>query len=505
MPLTPAFVPSVVSGAPSVELPSERDDRAAVPRGLLAGFVVAAFLGLLTANGLLTAASILVLGLLVLLLWRPGEPPVLLFATGYQWVQVTAKVLHADVLGLPISEMSESSSIEMATWLSLAGLLVLAFGMWAVVRRIAPQGERLAELSTDLSPSRAFWLWVPATLLTAALANVIWSLGGFMQFARVLMVLKWGFYFMLAYLVSVRKEGYLFLAIAFVVEFVQGIGFFSGFKDVIFVTLLAVLAARVHLSGRTVGFGLALVLALFVMGSTWTVVKPAFRGQTEDNSEQVLTGNKSDQLTTLTRLIGNLQPQDLVLGLDPMIRRLAYTDFFAYTMDFVPRYRDYGRGEIWGTTLRHVAMPRLFFPDKPVLPSDSELTMAWTGRYMASDNEGTSISIGYMGESYADFGPLGMFGPILLLGLAWGGAYAAFMRRSRTPLVSLALLTVILMNAYQFEMASIKLVGGVLMQFMVLILFSRYFGSRVDEWLRESKGTAEDVAGVDYVALAGSR
>src|SRR5438067_11835823 len=71
--------------------------------GLALGFsyaaAIGAVVGYLTPNPLLTSASILVLLLLLKLLWRAGEPPVLLFAASFQWIQITTRIFNADLHG----------------------------------------------------------------------------------------------------------------------------------------------------------------------------------------------------------------------------------------------------------------------------------------------------------------------------------------------------------------------------------------------------------------------
>ena len=53
----------------------------------------------------------------------------------------------------------------------------------------------------------------------------------------------------------------------------------------------------------------------------------------------------------------------------------------------------------------------------------------YTGSRVAGTEEGTSIGIGYMAESYIDFGPIYMFVPILLLGVFYGLIYRYFIAR----------------------------------------------------------------------------
>lgn len=517
MPLSPAFFPAPADALrdPTTEGTDPTTSEAAqslfadLPGSLLAMIGVLAVLGLLTTNGLLTAASLLVLGVAIVLLWRPGEPPVLLFAVGYQWAQVTAKVFHADLFGVPIEAISASqASIRLATWLSLLGLVVLAAGMRLGLRKLPIQGKRLGIGAADFSISRAFWLYAGAAVVSTVVLAFAWSIGSLTQILLGLADLKWAAFFVLAYLVFQRREGFLFLAVAFGIELVQGVGFFSDFKTVFFVTLLAAFATRVRLTFGTVLGGTAVLALLLVMGAAWTVVKPEFRSAiSEGAGAQNTAESQGEMVSRLGGMLLSLTGRDLKEGLHPFLQRVAYTDFFALAIDYVPAYRPYGRGELWGTAVKHVLQPRLLFPDKPRLLSDSEVTMAWTGQFLASDAEGTSISIGYMGEAYADFGRVGMFGVVLIIGIAWGLIYAYFVRRANVPLIGLSFALTILLSAYVFEVASIKLVGGVGMKFIVAALLYRFVEPRVAAWLQGGvpEGEAAVATGTDYVAQAGAR
>jgi len=64
------------------------------------------FLGLFSPNPGLTISAMLLLAWFFLLLWRPGEPPILLLALGFQWLQVVTKVFNADLLGVPVNELN---------------------------------------------------------------------------------------------------------------------------------------------------------------------------------------------------------------------------------------------------------------------------------------------------------------------------------------------------------------------------------------------------------------
>src|SRR6266487_2267847 len=92
-----------------------------------------AALGTLSVNPVLTPFAILMLPVVASLLWIRGEPPVLLFACGMQWLQASVAVFYTDFYGLTLNAMQGGAELIKATWLSLIGVLVLAIGMRAAL------------------------------------------------------------------------------------------------------------------------------------------------------------------------------------------------------------------------------------------------------------------------------------------------------------------------------------------------------------------------------------
>jgi hypothetical protein len=90
--------------------------------------------------------------------------------------------------------------------------------------------------------------------------------------------------------------------------------------------------------------------------------------------------------------------------------------------------------------------------------------------------------MGYMAESYVDFGRYWMFVPILLLGMLWGAMYAYFIRRSAIYPVGVALSTALLINASQVEIAEVKLLGGMVMKFLVFAVLLRFVIPKAYRW-----------------------
>ena len=85
----------------------------------------------------------------------------------------------------------------------------------------------------------------------------------------------------------------------------------------------------------------------------------------------------------------------------------------------------------------------------------------YTGSRVAGTESDTSIGIGYMAESYIDFGPIYMFTPILLLGVFYGLIYRYFIARKTFRTLGFALGTALLLTVHQdFGASNAKIVGG---------------------------------------------
>src|SRR5690349_4519349 len=124
---------ATVSGAIAGRVPVSRG---ALPLPVYVGVIIAVLFATLSSNPLLTVGSIIALLLIAVLLWRPGEPPVLIFAAGYQWIQVTMLVFIADYDGVSVLARSASPQIDKAIWLGLVGLVVLSAGIRMGVRHL---------------------------------------------------------------------------------------------------------------------------------------------------------------------------------------------------------------------------------------------------------------------------------------------------------------------------------------------------------------------------------
>lgn len=434
---------------------------------------VLALVGLLTPNPLLTAASIGCVGVFVRLLWIPGEPPAMLFAVLYQWISVVAEVFQADWEGVDINAVAQyAPTLETTIWLSLIGLTVLSIGL-RLGRGRMPTGvlRRVDREQTIISIPKVARLYAVAYAFSIAYPVLIRILPPGRQIFLAATDVRWVFFFILTYLVFAKKSQWKYFWIPFAIEFIGGIGFFSGFKTVFFFTFIAVLFSdTVRVTFRSAALGGALAIVLLGFGLLWTNVKGDFRTfLSQGTSTQSVRVSEAAKYRKFVDLVGEVDAEDLSQSFEPMLERLAYVDIFSAAVDYVPDQRPHTGGEIWGNALSHIFQPRIFFPGKPPLINDAVRTNRYTG--LSFTTKGTSVSMGYMADSYIDFGPYFMYIPVLLLGLLWGKMYRFFVFRSSLVLLGMGMGTVVMVQASKFGMEAVKLIGSTVMIFLVFVSF----------------------------------
>jgi hypothetical protein len=154
--------------------------------------------------------------------------------------------------------------------------------------------------------------------------------------------------------------------------------------------------------------------------------------------------------------------------------RLGYVNFFAAVLKRVPRVLPHEEGGLWWDAVIRPFMPRMFFPEKTNI-EDSQRTQYYTGLKVAGKERGTSISIGYMGESYIDFGKVGMMLPVFTLGLLLGGVYRWMLTQNySSKALGMGMATATLYCAAPMETSITKLMGGLAVVILVSWLTIRF-------------------------------
>ena len=436
------------------------------------GLFIAA-LGVATPNPVLTLAD----GLVFAFLWWAalGDPvkTVMACMLSAQWAQASAKLWLGDVLGISLQEpysqaITASNRFEVtdhtaqATALALAAIAALSLG----ARVLAPKVRLTSEDFLRFDPLRLAFFYFPLLLISLAagpyfggsLAQLVGAFGALRFAPLVLLIGVWHY--------GGRGAG-LVLALVFMTEVAVGVlGFFSGWKSI----FILVGVALVSLAGSSLRRSLVPLAAIFscliLFGTVWTIIKPSYRqALNAGTGQQVVLLSPEQQGAALSHEVTRVGVGDLSEGFVDLLMRISYVDYTADVLDNVPSHEQYQEGRLWGEAIGQVLAPRFLFPNKPSLPSDSERTMQYTGRYMASGEQGTSISIGYVGESYIDFGVIGALAVSFLLGLVYSAGarlLVSFGRAGgRDSAIAFALVISFLWPVQEFEMSNVKLVGAI--------------------------------------------
>jgi len=443
--------------------------------------VVAVALALFTANPLLTIVAVCVLPLLARLTWLRSEPPILFFAVSIQWLQVSTAVFYANLQGRVLGSSPDPHEMEQAFWLAMIGLVVLAVGMRMAAGRNWG-GIRADYQEIDIqkySISKIWRIYLALFVMANILTEYLWHFMPLRSISLALLALRWVAYFSLVYVSMVAGKGIRqpVLLIAIVLEVVLGFaGFFSGYRTPLMIFLIAFLASKARLSNRDMLPAIAIIAIIVFLSVIWTAIKPEYRRfLNQGTHQQVVSVSLSNSLLKASNLALEIKGVDVGIAAEQLLSRIAYIKYFAYAIDYVPRVKEHELGGLWFAAFKHIAMPRLLFTDKAELQSDSELTMQYTGLRMASAKQGTSISMGYMAESYIDFGVPLMFVPIFLLGCLWGGMYRYFIATTTIQFMGYGFAMIVLMGAAQLEIHAVKLLGGVLTNFIVFALFNHFY------------------------------
>ena len=463
-------------------------DSLAVATGLIC--LPVAFLG---PNIMLGVYAALILAIGIALLWRPAEPPILMFIFLYQWTQAAAGPLYGNLLGIEVNELADNlGEHNLACWLELTGVLFLAIGM-----RLA-----IGQPNTDLNGSMrsfvdqrplGFWfrIYLAASVFGALCATFAYSAGGLVQPLLSLAQIKWAAYVLLTFatFASPGKPKSIWAAVT-LFEFLLSIGgFFSSFKDIFFYAILGLLGSGFKIRPISVALIGVFGAILMSLGVIWTSVKIDYRDFVNGGSgEQVVSISYEERIEYLGKLLGDLDGPALSDGLDTFAHRVMYFEFFGAAIGNVPKNVPHTGGAIWGRAVLSAFMPRLIFSDKAAV-HDSELTRQYTGIRVTSYEQGASISMGYMAEAYIDFGAILMFVPILLFGAGLGLIYRWLTTRpGRDAVIGAALSTFTLMQANAIETSILKAIPAVLLCVVACMIVFKFIAPLV--WGVERKPVA---------------
>lgn len=445
--------------------------------------VLMALAALLGFNRVLGVGAVLVLGLGLGLLWRPGLSPVFAAIFVYQWLQVSTKIAIANASGVSVEDVNPfSGDISLAIALSLAGLVCFALGIASGLgREVLAGGKAFSGREGERTPQ--FWLkwYLLASCVAFGAMYLAARMPGLSQPLLALASLKWAFFWMYTDAAFRRPQRNIWIwALAFTFELGLGLGhYFSTFKVALFFAAFGLLSSGIRLTpSRRIGLAVLGILTL-CLAIVWTAVKNDQRSFLSGGEQaQVVTVGAIEGLSNFIELSGQLDVDALSDAAIGLAQRLSYVDFFGRVLTMVPEQIPHEWGALWRDAVSRPFMPRLFFPEKSVL-DDSERTRYYTSLAVSGVEEGTSISLGYMAESYIDFGPWLMMVPIAALGWMLGRFYRGFMGlRCSNRLMLASLASVAVFQAAYFETSISKLFATLVVSMLASWMVARWLVPR---------------------------
>jgi hypothetical protein len=445
--------------------------------------VVTPLAALVSSNAELWIAGGLALMIAVWLLGKPTVFPGLLWVLGMNWLPIMADVLHADLSGYVLRDGSLGPDRTEAIAASLCALATLAAGMrlglTVAGRAMAARLQAAVEVEQiNLNGAlAAFFISYP---LVTGLTWLAYSLPGLTQPLLAFVSLKFVFLYFIAAAVFQTGRGYLWLTVVLMFEIVSGLtGFFSSFKEPIFIILLAAIANRHKLNASVWIFGLVAFALMAWVSLLWTAIKPEYRFWVSGYTGTQTVARPLDERIAYIAQRFLSDTIDYEAAYLKLLRRVGYTEYYGRIL----ARRDAGLIQdvpnMYAAAALHVMTPRVLFPDKAAL-NDSAITTLLTGQEIGAN---TSISVGYMAEAHVDFGFPGMLVPVLLIGSMLGAAAAYFMSRNAPLIVRQGFTTISTFSAFAYEANIDKALGGFLVTFIGLALALKFGYPVLKKWL----------------------
>ena len=408
----------------------------------------------------------------------PTMPAPVGFFLFWQWLQTFTRVIVGQVDGEPMARSLFGPAVEDAYWFMMASIIVLALAFRAVLGRTWPPTERDWTAHLRWRPVDAFLVYLASVGLTIVSAYSINVVPALYQQFDTLAKFKFAALYLLFGLVLSLGRGYGFVLAAVGLEIAMGFtGLLGEFRGAFIVLVVAAIGIRLRMTPLLLASGSAMLVLLLVLGLFWTAVKTDYRNfATGSDESQAIAVDFQDRLGFIGQRAATVSDIDWNDASYALLVRLAYVDIFGSVVGVMnARVEDTSMRQ-WGEAWSHVFQPRFLFPDKAIL-SDTEVYLRLT---RADPTEmvrlSTSISVGYMGENYADLGFPKMLLGIFAIGIMMAAVVRYFMATALPWLVREAtVMAFIVTTGYNgVEVSLPKIFGATVMFFAVYAIAVRF-------------------------------
>lgn len=449
-------------------------------------YLLSIFLILTSSEPFLVLFSFGVLFVIWKFFWRKNEPKPIFFGLLLFWLSVVIKLFYLDLFKLSFREFSSSPRIVETAYIAMFSLLVFSMG----IKALLPKEQTALPLEVEAfafqyDEKKVFIVYVISFLIKTFLNNNLFSFFGFGEVFHALSLLRDSFIFILIYIyyrkTNSLKVPLLLLSGEVLLSFFS---FFSSFKDIIFSFSVSFLYFPLKFTLKqtiagVIGVGFTLYLLL-----TWQAVKSEYRKFLNGGEKsQAVVVQRKDALNKFYELAlnANLFDSEMWYG---SIDRLSYIEFFSQATDNVPKIIPFENGRIWKDNITHVLVPRYLKPNKKVI-NDSEMINKYCTTKVAGAEVGVSFSLGFLAESYIDFGYVLMFIPVFLLGMFFGFIYKIILRYSKSHMWACAFVAPLWVYFSCNGTPGAKILGWLIMYLLIFFLFNKYAVKRIDKYMRE--------------------
>jgi hypothetical protein len=386
--------------------------------GLVAGVVTGDWL---------TGVSVMTLMICIRLVSTNDGLFVLPIALAFHWMQGNVGLIYLGLTGREVTAVYDSDWRPMVM-IALGCCLALAAGIrLGLLVKKAPD-------PTQPRPGFAFsfgllvTVYVITVFLEGTLATIAPDYPSLRQIITTFDSARLGVLFLILRRLCAPPPRFGILALVVAIEIVLGItGFFAGFREPIVLAVLAVLEVFDRRSGKH-WMALAVAsVAICALGVLWMGIRTDYRRQYVEMDQ--FSGSRNARITRVEDLTTTFMRNDtdsLLKTTDQLVDRMWTIYYPALALQRVPSVLPHTDGQIIGAALLHIVTPRVFFPNKGELPSDSDEVRKYANVAVAGREVNTSIAFGYSAESYIDFGLPWMFLPILAFGVFVGACYTVF-------------------------------------------------------------------------------
>ena len=443
-------------------------------------------------NGIVLFVGMIIFFLLINVIQQPYKPSVFTIMLFYHFLQISAGIWESNYLDKDINYRSPST--EYATIAAYIGLLFLFLPIIYFQNKLPALTLSMLKKHADrIAIDKTFRVYVIGFFAMNALTGIAFLIPPLTQIIVSLTNIKW-FLFLLFGLQSIiknrmRKEFYIFCGLEFAMGFYS---YFSEFKTIIFFVLFLLLCMLAVVRFNKMMIFVASVAIMFFAGVFWTSVKGEYRSFVNKGSNtQTVQVEKGEALNKLLELSDKQNSNSFSEAIESFLDRLQYTYHLAKTMDRVPSVIPHQDGANWGNTLIFIFTPRILNPNKGTYDASVKASK-YTGIQYSGAKRGVSVSLGYFADGYIDFGYVGMFLPLLILGFIYGSTYYYFIRKSSDNFIfNYAVVGALYMELFSFESDNIFVMGRLYVNLLVFLILRRFFFPKLMAYISMPKKTIE--------------